>query len=92
MLLTFIAASKKNATAVIIAPIMPPKKYAENSKVAVRNIRRDYVENVRKLQKNGDISEDQKHQDELSIQQITNEIINNIDEVFSNKEKEILDN
>ena len=31
MLLTFIAASKINATAVIIAPIMPPKKYAENS-------------------------------------------------------------
>ena len=31
MLLTFIAASKINATAVMIAPIMPPKKYAENS-------------------------------------------------------------
>ena len=67
-------------------------KYAENSKIAVRNIRRDYVENVRKLQKNGEISEDQKHQDELLIQQITDEIIRNIDDVFSNKEKEILDN
>ena len=67
-------------------------KYTENSKIAVRNIRRDYVENVRKLQKNGEISEDQKHQDELLIQQITDEIISNIDNVFSNKEKEILDN
>ena len=67
-------------------------KYAENSKVAVRNIRRDYVENVRRLQKNGEISEDQKHQDELLIQEITDEIINNIDKVFSKKEKEILDN
>ena len=67
-------------------------KYAENSKVAVRNIRRDYIENVRNLQKNGEISEDQKHQDELLIQQITDEIISNIDDVFSNKEKEILDN
>ena len=67
-------------------------KYAENSKIAVRNIRRDYVENVRKLQKNSEISEDQKHQDELLIQKITDEIINNIDDVFSNKEKEILDN
>ena len=67
-------------------------KYAENSKIAVRNIRRDYIENVRKLQKNGEISEDQKHQDELLIQQITDEIISNIDDVFSNKEKEILDN
>ena len=67
-------------------------KYTEGSKIAVRNIRRDYVENVRKLQKNGEISEDQKHKDELLIQQITDEIINNIDDVFSNKEKEILDN
>ena len=67
-------------------------KYAENAKIAVRNIRRDYIENVRTLQKNSEISEDQKHQDELLIQQITDEIISNIDDVFSNKEKEILDN
>ena len=67
-------------------------KYAENSKVAVRNIRRDYIENVRKLQKNGEISEDQKHQDELLIQEITNKVIGNIDNVLSHKEKEILEN
>tara|TARA_B100000674_G_C37654842_1_gene829661 strand:+ start:53 stop:610 length:558 start_codon:yes stop_codon:yes gene_type:complete len=67
-------------------------KYAENSKVAVRNIRRDYIENVRKLQKNGEISEDQKHQDELLIQEITNKVISNIDNVLSHKEKEILEN
>ena len=35
-------------------------KYTENSKIAVRNIRRDYVEKVRKLQKNGEISEDHR--------------------------------
>ena len=67
-------------------------KYAENSKISVRNIRRDYIENVRKLQKNGDISEDQKHQDELLIQQITDEIIGKIDMILSIKEKEILEN
>ena len=67
-------------------------KYAENSKIAIRNVRRDYVENVRKLQKNGEISEDQKHQDELIIQEITNEVISNIDNVLLNKEKEILEN
>ena len=67
-------------------------KYTENSKIAVRNIRRDYVEKVRKFQKNGEISEDQKHQDEILIQQITDEIISNIDNIFSQKEKEILDN
>ena len=58
-------------------------KYAENAKIAVRNIRRDYVESVRKLQKNGKISEDQKHQDELLIQEITNTVINDIDMVLS---------
>ena len=67
-------------------------KYTENSKIAVRNIRRDYIEKIRKLQKNGEISEDQKHQDELQVQEITNEVINNIDNVLSNKEKEILEN
>lgn len=67
-------------------------KYAENSKIAVRNIRRDYIESVRKLQKNGEISEDQKHMDELQIQEITDEVINNIDNVLSFKEKEILEN
>ena len=67
-------------------------KYAENAKIAVRNIRRDNVENVRKLQKNSDISEDQKHQDELQIQEITNDIIVSIDNILSNKEKEILEN
>lgn len=67
-------------------------KYAENSKIAVRNIRRDYIENVRKLQKNGEISEDQKHQDEILIQEITDKVINNIDIILSNKEKEILEN
>ena len=67
-------------------------KYAENAKIAVRNIRRDNIENTRKLQKNSEISEDQKHQDELLIQDITNEIIKSIDDILLNKEKEILEN
>ncbi len=67
-------------------------KYAENAKIAVRNIRRDFIDNTRKLQKNGEISEDQKHQDELQIQGVTNEIIHSIDNLLSNKEKEILEN
>tara|TARA_B100001093_G_C26489714_1_gene868526 strand:+ start:193 stop:750 length:558 start_codon:yes stop_codon:yes gene_type:complete len=67
-------------------------KYAENAKIVVRNIRRDNIENTRKLQKNSEISEDQKHQDELLIQDITNDIIHSIDEILSNKEKEILEN
>ena len=67
-------------------------KYAENAKIAVRNIRRDNIENTRKLQKNSEISEDQKHKNEILIQDITNEIICSIDDILSNKEKEILEN
>ncbi len=67
-------------------------KYAENAKIAVRNIRRDNIEHTRKLQKNSEISEDQKHRDELLIQDITNEVIRSIDDVLSKKEKEILEN
>jgi ribosome recycling factor len=67
-------------------------KYGENARVSVRNIRRDHIETVRKLQKNGEISEDQKHKDELSIQDITNQIIEKIDSILSVKEKEILEN
>ena len=67
-------------------------KYSENAKIAVRNIRRDIIENIRKLQKNSEISEDQKHQDEAVVQDITDEVIKNIDLILSNKEKEILEN
>ena len=67
-------------------------KYAENARIAARNIRRDYIESVRKLQKNAEISEDQKHNDETSIQDITDEIIKKIDDILSVKEKEILEN
>ena len=66
-------------------------KYAENAKIAIRNIRRDFIENIRKLQKKGDISEDQKHGDESKIQEITDSIIKTIDLILSNKENEILE-
>ena len=67
-------------------------KYSENAKIAVRNIRRDLVENIRKLEKNSEISEDQKHQDEALVQDITDQVIQNIDSILSHKEKEILEN
>jgi len=66
-------------------------KYAENARIAVRNIRRDHIEDVRNLQKKGEISEDQKHNDELSIQEITNLNIEKIDNILSIKEKEVLE-
>ena len=67
-------------------------KYSENAKVSIRNIRRELIEDIRKFQKNGDISEDQKHGDELKIQDIIDLNIKHIDTILSAKEKEILEN
>ena len=65
-------------------------KFAESSKVAVRNIRRDTIEIIRKNEKSGVISQDQKHMFETQIQKITDEFIVKIDDIFSKKEKDII--
>lgn len=67
------------------------KKKAEEAKVSVRNIRRDTIEEIRKLEKEKHISEDvvKKLQDE--IQKITDSFITKIDEVLALKEKEIME-
>ena len=66
-------------------------KYAENSRISIRNIRRDLIEEVRKKEKNSEISKDDKHKNEEIVQKITDDYINNIDKILENKEKEILE-
>ena len=66
-------------------------QYAENSKIAIRNIRRDIIEDIRKKHKNSDITEDDKHKDEDITQKITDTYVGNIDKILEKKEKEILD-
>ena len=65
-------------------------KYAEQSKVAVRNIRRDALDEVKKLKKDNSISEDEEKRFENEVQKMTDESIKKIDEALSNKEKDIL--
>ena len=64
---------------------------AENSKIAIRNIRRDIIEDIRKSHKNNEISDDEKHQNENVVQKVTDDFINNIDKIFQKKQSEILD-
>lgn len=64
-------------------------RYAEAARVAIRNVRRDGVENVRKAEKEGLLSEDERHGLENDIQKITDEFVKRIDDAFANKEKEI---
>ena len=68
------------------------KKYCEDGRIAIRNVRRDANEAVKKLEKDHEISEDNSHDAHDKIQKFTNDYIKEIDDVLAHKEKEILDN
>ncbi len=66
------------------------KKEAENAKVAVRNTRRDAINTIKKLEKNKEITEDEMHDAEKEMQDITDDIITEIDRITALKEEELL--
>lgn len=66
-------------------------KNCEEHKVAIRNIRRDANELLKGFKKDGDISEDDAFKTQDKVQKITDEFIAEIDEVYKEKEKEILE-
>ena len=65
-------------------------KYAEQNKVAIRNIRRDALDDVKKLKKDNLISEDEEKRFENEVQKLTDESIKKIEEMLAAKEKDIL--
>ena len=67
------------------------KKYAEEAKVAVRAIRRDAIEQVKKLKKDSLITEDDQRKAEEDAQKLTDKAIKEIDTVAAAKEKEIME-
>ena len=82
----------------LIRVAFPPKELAknakataENARVAIRNIRRDAMEELKKLQKNGDISEDEQKEGEQKIQKLTDSSIADIAKIAEAKEKEIME-
>ena len=64
--------------------------YAEKARVAVRNVRRDGMDDLKTDEKKGEISEDEKKRAETDVQKLTDDIIKQLDEEFGRKEKEIL--
>jgi ribosome recycling factor len=66
------------------------KAEAENAKIAVRNVRRDANDDAKKLEKNGDITEDALRGLNDDIQKTTDEFISKIDKIAKEKEEEIL--
>ena len=67
------------------------KKFTEEAKVAVRNVRRDLNEILKKLQKDKDITEDEQRKLTEEVQKLTDETIKKCDETFAAKEKDILE-
>jgi ribosome recycling factor len=67
------------------------KKYSEDAKVAVRNIRRDANDELKKLEKNGEITEDELRGYTDDIQKLTDDHIAKIDAITKEKEKEVME-
>ena len=66
------------------------KKKGEGAKDAIRNIRRDAMDSIKKMEKAGDISEDDLKQGEEKIQKITDKMIEKVDKAIETKTKEIM--
>lgn len=67
------------------------KKRAEESRIALRNIRRDILDDIKKLQKDKNLSEDETKKWQDEVQKITDSYIKKVDEILSHKEKEIME-
>ncbi len=65
-------------------------KYAEEGKVALRNLRRDAIEKIKKLEKDGDLSEDRSRDEQEDVQKLTNKFIAELEKHLADKEADIL--
>ncbi|SUM32760.1 ribosome recycling factor [Staphylococcus gallinarum] len=66
------------------------KKIGENAKVAIRNVRRDSNDELKKQQKDGDITEDDLRSQTEDVQKLTDDSIKQVDELLDEKEKDIM--
>ncbi len=65
-------------------------KYAEDARISVRNVRRDAMDALKKLEKDSEISEDEHHRLSEEVQKLTDLRIKKIDELLASKQKEIM--
>jgi ribosome recycling factor len=64
--------------------------YAENARVAIRHVRRDGMDFLKKAEKDGDISEDDHRRESERVQKLTDETISTVDSLLAGKEAEIM--
>ena len=67
------------------------KKHGEDGKVAVRNIRRDAMDDLDKLKKEGDLTEDDLKRQQDEVQKLTDRHVKDIDDLIASKEKELME-
>ena len=67
------------------------RRNAEESRVAVRNIRRDVIEKIRAMERNKELSQDESRRNQDQIQKITDSYIGKVDTAASGKEAEVLE-
>ncbi|MDO5715014.1 MAG: ribosome recycling factor [Tissierellia bacterium] len=67
------------------------RKNAENAKISIRNIRRDAMDEIKAAEKSKEITEDERHSHEDTIQDLTDEYIKKIDDITKAKESELLE-
>jgi ribosome recycling factor len=65
-------------------------RYAEAARVAVRNVRRDGMEQLKKLEKDGGLSQDEQHKFASQVQELTDAEIKQVNEMLTAKEAEIM--
>lgn len=67
------------------------KKFGEDAKIALRNVRRDANDHLKKMEKNKELTEDELKEAEKEVQKITDDHIAKVDEIIKHKEKEIME-
>jgi ribosome recycling factor len=67
------------------------RRYAEDGKVAIRNVRRDVMRHLDELVRNGDVGDDEERRAENQVQKLTDEHTKSIDELLKHKEAEIME-
>ncbi len=66
------------------------KKYGEEAKVSIRNVRRDVIEKFKTMKKNGELTEDDQKDAEKKVQKLTDKYCEEVDKAVAEKEKEIM--
>jgi len=64
-------------------------KYTEHARVAMRSVRRDGMELLKKLEKDGKMSQDEHHKNSAKVQELTDRLVKEVDQVLAHKEAEI---